>query len=501
MPSEQFIWFCYIVISVLELIAYQVNISSHIRRITGMLLIFMLASVHAVIVVQSPLVFGITFFIIGLYRLLNSFRFVYGRMHQSYLRKSVSSTGKVLILCQVFVVLAYIFVTQLNISEVVFVYWALLLVVVFMLLNMIVRDNIKRATLQNIGSLVDKESKNLPTVTVAIPARNETNDLNECLESVLTSKYQKLEIIVLDDCSHERISDVIKKFAWHGVRFVQGDEPGDTWLPKNAAYQKLLSEATGDLVVFCGVDVRLNSETIDKLVNVMLTQKKQMLSILPQRFTNIKQPFIVQLARYMWELALPRHVLHRPPVLSTLWAIDRKKMISLGGFASVKRMMVPESYFAKACEKTNEYMFLNHNDLGVLSYKTSAQQRNTAIRIRYTQLHKKPENVLLASIALLLVYVSPYMILFYGFLTHNLTINIFIIAVILLQTSLYWQIIYATMSTHNYINLLLAPTLPIVDIALMHTSMYEYEFGQVNWKDRNICLPVMHVTKSLPKID
>jgi hypothetical protein len=30
--------------------------------------------------------------------------------------------------------------------------------------------------------------------------------------------------------------------------------------------------------------------------------------------------------------------------------------------------------------------------------------------------------------------------------------------------------------------------------------MWQYEFGEVIWKDRNICIPIMQVVPELPKI-
>src|SRR5690606_10627587 len=61
--------------------------------------------------------------------------------------------------------------------------------------------------------------KELPTVSVCIPARNETNALEDCLRSMLANDYPKLEILVLDDCSQDRTAEVIKSFAHAGVRF------------------------------------------------------------------------------------------------------------------------------------------------------------------------------------------------------------------------------------------------------------------------------------------
>ena len=116
------------------------------------------------------------------------------------------------------------------------------------------------------------EDGELPTLTVAIPARNETDDLQFCLESLVASDYPKMEIIVLDDRSQtRRTPDIIRSFAHDGVRFVLGEEPKETWLPKNQAYDRLLGEASGEIILFCGVDVRFVPDTLRKIVSEMLT--------------------------------------------------------------------------------------------------------------------------------------------------------------------------------------------------------------------------------------
>src|SRR4029077_9013676 len=61
------------------------------------------------------------------------------------------------------------------------------------------------------------DETDLPTVTVAIPARNEDAQLDQCLQSLLAGDYPKLEIIVLDDCSQDRTSEIIRRFAHDGV--------------------------------------------------------------------------------------------------------------------------------------------------------------------------------------------------------------------------------------------------------------------------------------------
>jgi hypothetical protein len=42
------------------------------------------------------------------------------------------------------------------------------------------------------------------------------------------------------------------------------------------------------------------------------------------------------------------------------------------------------------------------------------------------------------------------------------------------------------------------PFAAIYDICMLNYSMWQYEFGEVIWKDRNVCIPIMGVTDKLP---
>ncbi|HXH27122.1 MAG TPA: glycosyltransferase, partial [Candidatus Acidoferrum sp.] len=123
----------------------------------------------------------------------------------------------------------------------------------------------------------------MPTVSLAIPARNETIVLTECLAAAVASDYPKLEILALDDCSQDKTSDLIRAFAHDGVRFIQGDQPDDGWLGKNQACKTLAAQASGDYILFSGVDTRLAPQSISKLVLYAVSNQLDMVAVLPRR--------------------------------------------------------------------------------------------------------------------------------------------------------------------------------------------------------------------------
>jgi glycosyltransferase involved in cell wall biosynthesis len=343
--------------------------------------------------------------------------------------------------------------------------------------------------------------RDLPTVSLLIPARNETTDLEECLRTALASDYPKLEIIVLDDCSQVKTSEVIKGFAHDGVRFVRGEEPKGSWLAKNQAYQKLAEEASGELMLFCGVDVRFGSHAIKALVTELLNRNKDMVSVLPRRLSGNLAGAFIQPMRYWWELSLPRRLFNRPAVLSTCWLIRRKTLNNLGGFGAVSHSIIPEGYFARELVKTNDYSFIRANDtLDVQTHKAYVDQRATAIRTRYPQLRRRPENVLLVVTADLLFLLGPFVGVAYGLFQNDVAVlNTSIIASAILVLN--HLIVVQLTSPSNVVTALINfPIEVLTEVIITIMSMLRYEFGAVEWKDRNVCIPVMHVVPHLPPL-
>ncbi|HMT18782.1 MAG TPA: glycosyltransferase family 2 protein [Candidatus Saccharibacteria bacterium] len=338
----------------------------------------------------------------------------------------------------------------------------------------------------------------LPTVSICIPARNETADLPLCLESVLASTYPKLEILVLDDCSHDKTPEIIKKYAHDGVRFINGKEPDEDWVAKNAAYDRLADEARGEILLFIGVDVRLAQNAVTELVQQLGTDS--MLSVLPRRSAESESAFFIQPIRYWWELGLWRFTFQHPPVLSTCWLIRRDVLNELGTFESVKKAVEPEAVFARALYRQKKYAFLVANEgVGVESSKIPHDQYITALRKRYSQLKRRPENVLLlAGVELLLLL--PWIAIIVGFLNDSAAVfSICLFSITLLSTAnaLVFKLALRKLWPLGFLSF---PLLLVADIALSLRSFYSYEFGQVIWKERNICLPLLTVEKSLPKI-
>jgi hypothetical protein len=441
--------------------------------------------------------------LVCLYRAFNNIRIVEARMHEQYLRHATRRTAFILASLQCVIVgLWLVWHTWHTTGHLT---WAVVagvqIAVAVVLLSSTIRRLHRTKWPVQTTHYADAD---LPTISVAIPARNETEDLQDCLRSLVASNYPKLEILVLDDCSqNRRTAEIIRGFAHDGVRFIQGEEPSETWLPKNQAYRRLAAEASGEYILFCGVDARFAPGSLMQLTAMMLARNKQMLSLLPVRATTATSRFsVVQAMRYWWELALPRRFFNRPAVLSTCWMITKDALHKAGGFDAVSRSIVPEAYFAKQLLASDGYSFMRATDeLGVQSMKSAAEQRATAIRTRYPQVHRRPEQVLLTSLTELLFLVLPFVLALGGsWLPIGWAAQLLatVASVSLLIT--YVLVAHSTRINTWWFALVAQPLVVCVDVILLHYSMWQYEFSEVDWKGRNVCVPVMHVVPRLPKI-
>ena len=430
----------------------------------------------------------------SLYRMLNLLRLIKGRVQADYLYNAARRTS-VWLLCLQLIIAALAGAANNYHPPALVGLYALAAVQISGALVIVT------STFRNIAASKPPHRReayadsSLPSLTVALPARNETDDLQACLQSLVTSDYPKLEIVVLDDCSqNKRTPEIIRDFAHNGVTFIAGAVPPEHWLAKNYAYQQLADTANGELLLFCGVDTRFQVHSLRAMVETLLETKTTMLSFIPRnvvpKSTNWPSIF-VQPARYAWELALPR-TSKRPGVLSTCWLITAEALHAAGSFKAVSRGHSPESYFARFAGQEHGYRFLQaDSQLGLDSLKSLAEQQATAIRTRYPQLHRRPEMVSLITLAQALFLTGPFILLVAGLMTRHWGVAALSAATCVLLTVSFARIV--ALAYRRFLIRGVWSLLPAVlyDIGLLHYSMWQYEFSEVIWKGRNICIPVM----------
>lgn len=117
-------------------------------------------------------------------------------------------------------------------------------------------------------------------VSVLIAARNEEEKIHLTIEDILNQEYPKhlTEIIIIDDHSTDRTSEIIKSYANRGVQLLQLKEDR----PLNSYKKKAISDAiklsAGDLIVTTDADCRMGSRWLSSVTGYFEKEKLVMIS-------------------------------------------------------------------------------------------------------------------------------------------------------------------------------------------------------------------------------
>ena len=125
--------------------------------------------------------------------------------------------------------------------------------------------------------------KELPLISVIIPARNEEDNIGACLLSVVNQDYHNLEIIVVDDRSTDRTLEIAKGFAVSDprIKVIHVADLPKGWTGKNHAIYKGAPHAKGDLLLFVDADTEHDPNCVTASVAYFERNNLDALSIEP----------------------------------------------------------------------------------------------------------------------------------------------------------------------------------------------------------------------------
>lgn len=323
-----------------------------------------------------------------------------------------------------------------------------------------------------------------PSVSVCIPARNETHAMTQCLERVLASDYKKLEIIVFDDSSTDDTSVLVRSFAHAGVRFVPGTALPEGWLGRNHALELLAREASGTYVVFMDVDTNITPTTISQLVGYVMTENLVMTSVVPGRSDTTRASTLFGHLRYFWSLVLARA--NAPATSSSLWMIKRHVLLdTLGGFKPHKAEVLLEEHIAAIIGTVGYHCLISNHTLGVTYEKKWRSQAETSRRLLFPMMGGMWYGALAGVCALLLLNM-PTVLLAVGFLAELPYVQLVGGWFTLLGMGMYGLYLRKMWPSKWWLGGLLWPYIIFQELCFFVTSVWGYARGTITWKGRPV---------------
>ena len=145
----------------------------------------------------------------------------------------------------------------------------------------------------------ENTSKTTPKVSIILPARNEEKFIGKCLESLAKQDYENYEVIVIDDSSEDKTSEIIAEYVkkYSNIILVSARSKPEGWMGKNWACMEGYHKATGELLLFTDADTKHAENIITLAVSHLNSFDLDALSAIPKMltfdfWTNISLPMI-----------------------------------------------------------------------------------------------------------------------------------------------------------------------------------------------------------------
>jgi chlorobactene glucosyltransferase len=185
-----------------------------------------------------------------------------------------------------------------------------------------------------------------PSVSIVIPARNESRNIAPCIESALASTYPRLEVVVVDDHSADDTGAIAASIAARDprVRVVVPPPLPSDWFGKQWACASGAATAKGSIVGFLDADTRQAPDLVSRVVNAMTSRGADLLSVAGTQelggfWERLVQPqvFAILLQRYgsTEHVNRSRYASHKIANGQCLW-VRRDAYDAVGGHAAVR---------------------------------------------------------------------------------------------------------------------------------------------------------------------
>lgn len=201
-----------------------------------------------------------------------------------------------------------------------------------------------------------------PRVSVLVPARDEAENIGNCLSGLLAQDYPDVEIIVLDDHSTDETAEIAHRWQQRSpnLRLISGAPLPDGWLGKNWACHQLSEAASGDILIFADADTRHQPLAIRGTVGWMQRQQLGMLTaFLTQKTCTWAEKLAVPLIYLLVYSSLPLWLTRFSRSPSTVaangqWiAFTREAYEKLGGHTAVRSEIVEDMCLGRLAKSKN----------------------------------------------------------------------------------------------------------------------------------------------------
>lgn len=280
--------------------------------------------------------------------------------------------------------------------------------------------------------LPDSDEKNslfleqFPQVSIIVPAYNEAENIQECIESILLNTKlppDKLEVWVVDDQSSDRTPAILQTCQQQQndprLHVITGlPRPNDRlWLGKNWACQQGASQASGDYLIFIDADVRVKPGAIVAIVQTAIDHQLDFITCIPQIVSGSLIEWLVQPLMYINVLISFNSAVVKNPKTKPAYALGPFLLFQasvyhqVGTHQGVSDEVAEDVAFARKIKSQGFYScsILTPNLLSLRMYRNWQMLWEGWTKVLYVGAQRNVGLMVMLAVVMLLVYTVPWL--------------------------------------------------------------------------------------------
>ncbi len=337
-----------------------------------------------------------------------------------------------------------------------------------------------------------------PRVSVLVPARNEENNIERCITSLLEQDYDAYELIVLNDASTDRTGEILERLVslddHSRLRVVEGRPLPAGWHGKAWACNQLGEAAGGELLLFTDADTVHAPDSISRSVAAMQESGADMLSLTPrQEMNSFWEKLIVPLIYFILFCYLPLKLVRKNPAPSFCFAngqfllFHRKPYEKIGGHDAVRSDLVEDVWLCKAVKK-NGYKVASYNGMETVRcrmYRNLAEVWQGFSKNLFAGLGYNVFLLFFLMLVTVLVYIAPYGFVAFSAVTADFSAAWFSLPLFQVLIALTSRLVIAGRFRQPLVGAFLHVFSQIALLGIAFNSFYLVRFGSGSqWKGR-----------------
>lgn len=339
-----------------------------------------------------------------------------------------------------------------------------------------------------------------PLVSIIIPARNEERNIKKCLNAILKQNYKNIEIIVCDDDSKDKTSQIVENYMKkdNRIKLVKINFLPEGWTGKNYACHKGFEISNGEYLIFTDADtVFTNNKTIEYAISKMKEKDLSLLSLIPKiEAISFWEKIFMPLWSFAFITFLPLKLLYSSRDKRLSFAIgpflmfDRNFYEKMGGHERIKDEIVDDVYLARTTkENGGKIALLNGKDfIKVRFYNNFEEMKKGTIKSIFGAFFYSYKYMFLFLFGAFVIFLLPFV----NFLKAILISSPFLLKISFLEISLIYllKFISDSYNSHDLKYTLLLPVSFLIGFYFCFLSVKIALLKEgYNWKERFYHLP------------